>query len=83
MNAINEPTLVEVFAGNAWDAGLVKNLLEGAKILTFLKDEYQGMLAPWQAEAGGTGAIKVVVSSNDYEQAQEIVDLFYRNLEEN
>jgi hypothetical protein len=83
MNAINESTLIEVFAGNTWDAGLVKNLLESAKILTFLKDEFHGSLAPWQTDAGGMGSIKVVVSSDDFEQANEIVEQFYRNLEEN
>lgn len=83
MNANNESTFIEVFAGNAWDAGIVKNLLESAEILTFLKDEFHGTLAPWQTDAGGIGSIKVVVSSDDFEQAHEIVEKFYQNLEEN
>jgi hypothetical protein len=83
MNANNESTLIEVFAGNSWDAGLVKNLLESAGILAFLKDEFHGTLAPWQTAAGGMYSIKVVVSSDEFEQAHEIVEKFYQNLEEN
>jgi hypothetical protein len=32
------------------------------------------MIAPWVITPGGAGAIKVLVSSTDYDKAKEIVD---------
>jgi hypothetical protein len=71
---------VEVFAGDIWETGLVKSLLEDAEIETFLQDEFRGTLAPWQVAPGGAGAIKVIVSDNDYERAKQVVEEYYRNI---
>ena len=54
---------VEVFAGSAWEAALVKSLLENAEIEAFLKDEIRGTTMPWHVSPGGINAVKVVVSS--------------------
>ena len=39
---------MEVFAGSAWEASLVKSLLENAEIEAFLKDEIRGTTFPWR-----------------------------------
>ena len=61
-------------------ASLVKSLLENADIDTYLKDEYTGVLYPWHTSPGGVGAIKVLVSSVDQEQAERVVDAYEANL---
>jgi hypothetical protein len=69
-------TPVEVFAGTAWEAALVKSLLENAEIEVFLKDEIRGTMAPWNVSPGGTDAVKVVVSSKDTDRARIVVNDF-------
>jgi len=76
MNNTKENTPVEVFAGSAWEAALVKSLLENAEIEAFLKDEIRGTMVPWHITAGGVNAVKVVVSSNDFEKAIEVVNAY-------
>jgi hypothetical protein len=77
MKAQNTP--VEVFAGDAWEAALVKSLLENAEIETFLKDEIRGTMTPWHISPGGMDAVKVVVASQDYEKAMQVVIDFESN----
>jgi len=70
---------VQVFAGTAMQAQLLKSLLENAEIDAYLKDEFTGIITPFHT-AGGTGAVKVFVSSMDYEKARMVVEEFERNL---
>ena len=71
---------VEVFAGTAWEAGLLKSMLEDAGIAVYLVDEIRGTLAPWHVAPGGVGAVKVTVSSEDEVEACKIADAFQENL---
>lgn len=71
---------VEVFAGNAWEVGLVRSLLENAEIEVFMKDEILGTLTPWWTAPGGAGAISVFVASTDYEKATEIISAYEKNI---
>jgi hypothetical protein len=80
MNADKEINPVEVFAGTAMQASMVRSLLENAEIEAYLKDEFTGVIAPWHSTPGGAGAVKVFVSSVDYERAQQVVDEYERNL---
>jgi quercetin dioxygenase-like cupin family protein len=77
MNKENRP--VEIFAGTAWEAAVVKSLLENAEIEVFLKDEIRGTMVPWHISPGGTDAVTVVVSSADYENAKQVVDEYKAN----
>jgi hypothetical protein len=79
MSATDKPVPVEVFAGTQWEAALVKSLLENAEIEAFLKDEIRGTTMPWQVTPAGICAVKVVVSSNDIELAQQVVADFESN----
>jgi hypothetical protein len=74
---------VEVFAGNAVQASLVKSLLENAEIKAYLKDEFTGVIAPWHTTPGGVAAVKVFVSSEDQANAKIVVDEYESNLEHN
>jgi hypothetical protein len=79
MTQSKESVPVEVFAGTAWEAALVKSLLENAEIEVFLKDEIRGTMTPWHVSPGGTDSVKVIVSNNDYEKAKEVVDDYKAN----
>ena len=74
---------VEVFAGTAVQAILVKSLLANAEIEAYLKDEFTGVLYPWHTSPGGVGAVKVFVSSVDHEKARIVVDEYESNLKNN
>ena len=71
---------VEVFAGTAVQATLVKSLLENAEIAAYVKDEFSGTLYPWHTTPGGIGAVKVFVSSVDHEKARIVVDEYESNM---
>jgi hypothetical protein len=80
MNEEIEP--VEIFSGTAWQAGIVKSLLENAEIEAFLIDHILGTLNPWWTAPGGAGSVKVFVSNRDFEKAKIIVDDFEKNSKE-
>ena len=80
MAAENHDEPVEVFAGTAWHAGLLRSMLEDAGIEAFLKDEIIGTLSPWWAAPGGAGSVKVVVSVPDYQKAKAIVSEYEANM---
>ena len=52
MKTDNEISPVEVFAGTAVQATLVKSLLENAEVEAYLKDEFSGTLYPWHTTRG-------------------------------
>ncbi len=83
MNKNNEAEPILIFAGTAWEAGIVKSLLENAEIEAFLKDEIMGTLNPWWTAPGGAGSVKVFVSDSDFDKASEIVKEFEKNISEN
>lgn len=83
MKTDNEINPIEVFDGTAWQAGMVKSLLENAEIEAFLKDENMGTLSPWWTAPGGAGSVTVYVSKLDYDKARLIVDEYEKNLNEN
>ncbi|MFH1120927.1 MAG: hypothetical protein V1775_14000 [Bacteroidota bacterium] len=71
---------VEVYAGTAWHAGLLKSMLEDTGIQAFLIDEIIGTLNPWWTAPGGAGSVRVVVDPSDLEKAKLIVLKFEDNL---
>ncbi|MHC1776206.1 MAG: DUF2007-related protein [Lentimicrobium sp.] len=82
MNPNNHNEPVEVYSGNAWQAGLLKSLLENAEIEAFLVDEIIGTLNPWWTAPGGAGSVKVVVDPENYDKAMLIVSEFESNMRE-
>lgn len=71
---------VEVFAGTTLQAEMVKSILGDAGIQAYLKDEIIGTLLPWWTASGGVGSVKVIVSNQDMEQAQLVVQGYEKNL---
>lgn len=76
MNNQEKLTLEEVYAGELWKATMIKNVLEDNNIQAFLQNSLMGILEPWVVSPGGAGAVKVVVSSTDYDKAMLLVQEF-------
>lgn len=71
---------VEVFAGTAWQAEMVKSLLADIQIEAFIVDGIVGTLTPWYTSPGGAGAVKVIVSRSNFERAKAAVDEYQENI---
>lgn len=82
MKTDKENNPVEVFAGTAVQATMVKSLLENAEIEAYLKDEFTGVLYPWHTSPGGVGAVKVLVSGKDHDKARIVVDEYEDNVKD-
>ena len=68
--------IIEVFAGSSIEAAIVKSILQDSDIEAFLKDENMGTIAPWHVSAGGAGAVKIIINSDDYEKAKLIIEKY-------
>ena len=69
---------VVVFTGHAWEAELLKNLLENEGIKAFLNNEYFGTLFPFN-KTPGEGDVRLIVSGRDETKAKLLVEDFERN----
>ena len=83
MKTDKEIVPVEVFSGSIWQAEFIKSLLANAEIEGYLNDEMIGTMAPWVTSNAGVGAVKVMVSSQDYDAARAVVDEYNKNLASN
>jgi hypothetical protein len=68
----------EVYEGSAWEAGLLKSILEDNDIETYITEAYA---LPWNSLPVKGAAAKVFVALKDLEQAKAIVEEFYSNME--
>ena len=68
----------EVFDGSAWEAGLLKSILEDNDIEALIE---QNMALPWNIVPTTGASAKVFVAFKDFEQAKAIVDEFYTNMD--
>lgn len=67
----------EVFEGTAWEAGLLKSILEDNEIETILRD---ASFAPWNQFPTRAGTVKVFVAMQDFERAKLLVEEYYKNM---
>lgn len=67
----------EVFEGSAWEAGLLKSILEDNEIENIIHEAYS---LPWNNLPVKGAAAKVFVAHKDFGRAKVIVDEFYANL---
>jgi hypothetical protein len=67
----------EVFEGTAWEAGLLKSILEDNDIETIMSEAYS---LPWNQIPTKGAAAKVFVAGENLEQAKAIVEDFYSNM---
>ena len=76
MEKQNDIKLVEVFAGELWQATMVQNILEDNQIQAFLENELMGTIDPWIVVAGGFNPVKIIVSNLNYEPAIKLIEEF-------
>lgn len=79
----NNKDLVQVFAGNAMQAEMVKTILMDREIEAFIKDSHMGTMFPFHTAPGAAGSVKVIVPEYSYEKALEIVNEYYENINSN
>jgi hypothetical protein len=72
MKQTKDNDIVVVFIGLAWEAELVKNLLENEGLTAFVTDEAVGNMFPFYTTPG-MGAVKVRVANKDFDKARELV----------
>lgn len=69
----------EVFEGTAWEAGLLKSILEDNDIETILEVV---TALPWNSIPTTGSSAKLFVAMKDLEQAKDVVKEFYTNMEQ-
>ena len=67
-----------VFEGSAWEAGLLKSILEDNNIETIMNEAYS---LPWNTTPTRGAAARLFVAFRDLERAKEVVDEFYSNMQ--
>jgi len=75
----NENDPIEVFRGTAWEVALIQSLLENAEINAYVYYGGHGTMAPWDSK-GCFPLNRVMVSSEDYERAKEVVNQYYESM---
>jgi hypothetical protein len=73
----DELTPWEVFEGTAWEAGLLKSILDDNEIESILRE---ASFAPWNQFPTRAGTVKVFVASKNLEAARLLVAEFYKNM---
>jgi hypothetical protein len=79
---VKQTNPIEVFAGEFWNASMIKDMLVDNGIPAFIFNEYEGTMAPFRVQAGGSNPIKVVVNSDDYDTAVQYIQEFNANSQE-
>ena len=72
-----EPYPVEVFTGTAWEAGLLKSMLEDNEIPSVINGSGTQHL---NLSPVNMSAAKIFVSSDDFDRAGEIVHDFFSDM---
>ena len=73
-NIENNP--IQVFTGTAWEVALAQSPLENAEIKAYIYYGGRGTMAPWDSK-GCFPLNRIMVSSDDYEKAKEVVNQYY------
>ncbi len=78
MNKNKSEKPVLVYTGQAWEAEMVKNILENEGIPAFINNEFIGTMLPFYTTPG-MGAVRVVVSDRYAEKAKILVTEFEKD----
>jgi hypothetical protein len=76
---MSEDPGVVIYSGNIVQADLLRSLLEGIGVRSYLNDEMLGHVLPYVVEPGGAGAVKVVIAREDLHKARAIIQEFIRD----
>ena len=70
--------LITIFAGSPVEAEMVNQLLNENGVVTLIKNQLMGTLAPWQVSAGGHDPVEVIIHENDAKKAKLLIEEFHR-----
>jgi hypothetical protein len=73
----NQNSVTEIFSGTQWEAGMIESLLQNAEIQSFLRNTIG---TAYGFNPNYAGEVKVMVSSEDFEIASQIVNEYRDNL---
>jgi hypothetical protein len=73
MNQDHRTDFTEVFNGDYWQGSLIQQLLSEHEIQSFLRNDLMGSLEPFAVVAGGANPVSIVVSSDEYELASNLI----------
>lgn len=79
MKTNDENDLIPLYSSSFLEVHMIKNLLESSGVETFIKDEYMGTLAPFDAAAGGAGSVQLITRRKDYDGARKIIEEYEDN----
>jgi len=82
MKTNQEINPVVVFTGTAWQAGMVKSLLENAGIEAFVLEHASATYNPGWNLPGEAGSVRVMISDLNLEEARPIVEEYVKNLKD-
>ena len=71
---------IVVFTGTAWQAGMVKSLLENANIEAYVLEYASATYNPGWNLPGEGGSVRVMISDQDLSDAKIIVEQYVQNL---
>ena len=72
----NKDEIVEIFAGEFYQASMIKDLLEDNGIEVFIENELMGNIAPWYVASGGIAPMKLKILNSDYALSKELIEAF-------
>ena len=72
MNGANEEKFVQVYAGNLWQAQLVKGLLDSNAVPCIIKDDTIGAVTSQYAP--NVGDVYVIVAEEHEKQALKVIE---------
>ena len=72
----NKDEIVEIFAGEFYQASIIKDILEDNNIEVFIENELMGNIAPWYVASGGIGPVKLKILNSDYALSKELIEAF-------
>jgi len=71
--------LTVVFKDNPMDSEIVKEILSDNGIMTNIKNQLMGIIAPWHISPGGLDPIEIEVLGKDKEKALSLITEFYKS----
>jgi len=73
--------IVEIFAGEFYQASMIMDLLKDNGIEAFIENELMGNIAPWNVTSGGFAPVKIKISNSDYALSKELIEAFTKGNE--
>ena len=80
MKPSSEINPIVIFTGTAWQAGMVKSLLENAGIEAYVLEHARATYNPGWNLPGEGGSVRVMISDHKLSDAKIIVDEYVQNL---